>query len=46
MSNDGPTGNMYQVAVGDRSLAAYAPFAGTEIIDEIEKLARPLRGRG
>jgi trehalose synthase len=44
MSDAGPAERMQRVAVGDRSLAAYAPFAGMEIIGEIEALAEPLRG--
>jgi trehalose synthase len=44
MRDNGRAGIMHRVAVGGRSLAAYAPFAGTEIIKEIEALAGPLRG--
>ena len=44
MEPESSTTAMRLVAVGDKSLADYAPEAGDDIIAEIEALAAPLRG--
>jgi len=44
MLGDSTTYGMQPVALAERSLAAYAPLVGDDVIAEIEALARPLKG--
>ena len=44
MPGDPTTQGMQPVALAERSLAAYAPVVGDDVIAEIEALAQPLQG--